>query len=1071
MTLSKTLSAGVAAIAITTAFAAVTAPTPAFAQSTTGAIRGSVVGPNGQPVSGAQVTITDQTTGASTSATTGPSGAFSARGLSVSGLYSVRVVTDQYADQTVADIRLTLGDTTNVPFQLSGTTASDEIVVVASRGTVAEVATGPSAIFSAADLADLPVVNRDIKDVIRLDPRITIDESFERGIRCVGSNERFNSLTVDGVRQNDDFGLNNNGYPTQRLPFPFDVSEQVAVEIAPVDVEYGGFTGCNVNVVTKSGGNEFHGRLFVDYNFAGLHGDSLEGDPVNKPESDEKSYGAVITGPIIKDRLFFTAAYEKFKGSDSFNTGPEGSGRANEVNGVTQADVDTVTQILNDVYGFDPLGLPNSASVQDERFYVKLNGYITDNHRFELAYQDTFGDNVVPQNTSASAGDLGLASNWYRRSEDLEAYSGRLFSEWTDNFSTEVRISYQDRVTGQNSLNGTDFAQFEIATPGGGAIFVGPDSFRHANALAASVWNVKFKGEYAYGDHLFKLGYERDIYEAFNLFVPFSEGQAEFDSIADLQAMMPSAIFYQNAGTNVKADGAATFKRSLNTAYVQDDWSLQSNVTLTAGLRFDWISMKTAPAFNQIVLDRFGVPNDTTFDGLSLLQPRVGLDWDVTDRFNVSAGVGRFSGGDPSVWLSNSFSNTGFLPGSSFSADPMVINGFDGFTLPQAMQDEVAASSALGTGATALVDPDYKMSSIWRFTLGAKYVADFSAIGLGDEWGFGADVLYNIEQDPNIWKNLDLGVIGTAPDGRPIYNTQFGYGNAGVLMLTNSDQKPKTFVVSGYFDKEINLDRFSAKFYGGYAYTDSEDVNPATSSTQQSNFENIAAIDYNNPIVARSNYGVTHAFTARVDLGYEFIRDLQTRLSLTGQLNSGKPFSYTFDTSGSSSGDAVATDTNLFGDSDRSEDRSLLYIPSGPGAGDDPLVIYGAGFDLAGFNQFLAATGLDAYRGQIAPRNGFESDWWGKIDLRFEQELPGLRDGDRLRFIIDVDNFTNLLNDDWGVYRELTFGNSGHNAEIIAAEIVAGQYQFNSFDPDPAEQSRIFEASVWEINFGLRYDF
>ncbi len=1070
MKFTKRLSAGVAAIALSTAFATVVTA-PAMAQSTTGAIRGTVTGPSGQPVSGARVTITDTTTGASTTTTTGSGGTFSARGLSVSGLYSVSVDTDSFADQTISDIRLGVGDTTNVPVRLGGSSSDDTIVVTASRSSTVQVATGPSAVFSSADLSDLPVVNRDIKDVIRLDPRITIDESFERGIRCVGSNERFNSLTVDGVRQNDDFGLNNNGYPTQRLPFPFDVSEQVAVEIAPIDVEYGGFTGCNVNVVTKSGGNEFHGRGFVDNNFASFHGSSLEGDPVNKPDNPERSYGGVITGPIIKDRLFFTAAYEKFKGSETFNTGPAGSGRANEVDEVTQADVDRVTQILQNVYGFDPLGLPSSAATQDERFYVKLNGFITDNHRFELAYQDTFGDTVVPQNTSASQGDLGLASNWYARSEDLEAYSGRLFSDWTDTFSTEMRVSFQDRVTGQNSLNGIDFAQMEIGTPGGGAIFVGPDSFRHANALAAEVWNVKFKGEYNAGDHLFKAGYERDIYSAFNLFVPFSEGQAEYDSIDDLENMMPSAIFYQNAGSNNKFDGAATFKRSLNSAYIQDDWTAADDVTVVVGLRYDWISMKTAPAFNQTVLDRFGVPNDTNFDGISLIQPRVGVSWDATPNLNISAGAGRFSGGDPSVWLSNSFSNTGFLPGSSFSADPMVINGFDGFNLPADMQAAVASSSALGSGATALVDPDYEMSSIWRFTLGANYIADLSNIGLGADWNFGVDLLYNIEENPNIWQNLDLGVIGTAPDGRPIYNTQFGYGNAGVLMLTNSDTKPETKVISGYFSKDFEAGKFGAKLYGGYAYTDSEDVNPATSSTQQSNFENVAAIDYNNPIIARSNYGVTHAFTARVDLSYEFIDDLKTRLSLTGQLNSGKPFSYTFDTSGSSSGDAVAGGSNLFGDSDRSEDRSLIYVPSGPGASDDPLVIYDAGFDLAGFNAFLAATGLDEYRGQIAPRNSFESDWWGKVDLRFEQELPGFREGDRIRFIVDVDNFTNLIDDSWGVYRELTFGNSGHNAEIVSAEIVGNQFQFNSFNDSPAEQSRIFGASVWEINLGFRYDF
>ena len=1062
MKLMKTLSAGAAAIALTTALGSV-----AFAQSTTGGIRGTIVGPNGAPVSGATVTITNMNTGASRSIVTGGNGTYSARGLDVSGSYSVSVDSTQYVDETIDGIRLSVGDITSVPFQLDAG-SGDEIVVTASRSTVADVAAGPSSVFSANDLATLPALNRDIKDILRLDPRINIDESFERGIRCVGSNERFNSLTVDGVRQNDDFGLNNNGFPTQRLPFPFDVVEQLAVEIAPVDVEYGGFTGCNINAVTKSGGNEFSGRLFLDYNFASFHGDSLEGSPVSQPDNDERSWGGVVTGPIIKDRLFFTAAYERFKGADTVNTGPAGSSFASQVDEVTQDDLDQITSIMNSVYGFDPGTIPASSDVADERFYIKLNGYLSDQHRIELTYQDTFGDNVVPQNTSTGFGELSLSSNWYRRSEDLEVYSARLFSEWTDRLSTEVRVSYQDRVTGQDSLNGSDFAQFEIGTAGGGTVFVGPDPFRHANRLEVDVWNIKFKTEYDAGDHLLKAGYEADIYDVFNVFVPFSEGVAAFDSIADLQAQTPADIFYLNAGSNNSDDGAGEFSRTVHTFYAQDNWSPQSDLTVIAGLRFDWWSMSQAPEFNQIVVDRFGVPNNTTFDGLTLLQPRIGLEYAATDSLNISLGAGRFSGGDPSVWLSNSFSNTGLITGTAFSNDPLVIDGFDGVNIPAAMQASVTAGAAAGTGQTSLVDPNYKISSIWRFSAGAEYFADLSGIWLGDGWRFSADFLYTIQENPNIWQNLDLGVIGTAPDGRPIYNSQFGYGNGGVLMLTNSDLSPETIVLSGTMSKEWEWDRFSGAFYAGYAYTDAEDVNPATSSTQQSNFENVAAIDYNNPIIARSNYGLEHAFTARFDLAYEFVDNLKTKLSIVGQLNSGKPFSYTFDTNGGS--DAFAGGANLFGDSDDSERRSQLYVPSGL---SDPLV------DLSMLSNqqvnelfaFFTNSGLDQYAGQIAPRNAFESDWWGKIDLRFEQEFRGFREGDRLRFIIDIDNFTNLLDDDWGIYRELTFGGSGHNAAIVESEISGGQFVFTDTNISAADQDRIFGVSVWEINFGLRYDF
>ena len=79
-------------------------------------------------------------------------------------------------------------------------------------------------------LQDYPAINRDIRDVIRFDPRIYQDAAFVGAIHCAGASPRFNSLTVDGVRMNDAFGLNSNGYPTERMPFSYDAINQVAVE-------------------------------------------------------------------------------------------------------------------------------------------------------------------------------------------------------------------------------------------------------------------------------------------------------------------------------------------------------------------------------------------------------------------------------------------------------------------------------------------------------------------------------------------------------------------------------------------------------------------------------------------------------------------------------------------------------------------------------------------------------------------------------------------------------------------------------------------------------------------------
>jgi molybdopterin/thiamine biosynthesis adenylyltransferase len=175
-------------------------------------------------------------------------------------------------------------------------------------------------------------INRDLKDIVRLDPRVYLDESFNDSIQCAGAHPRFNSLTVDGIGLNDGFGLNSNGYPTQQMPFPFDAIQNISVELAPFDVEYGSFTACNINAVTKSGTNEFHGSAFYDYGDDSLVGDQSEGDEYNAPAFEEKRYGFTLGGPILKDRLFFFGAYEKFEGPGaSIDRVPENSSRAGSV--------------------------------------------------------------------------------------------------------------------------------------------------------------------------------------------------------------------------------------------------------------------------------------------------------------------------------------------------------------------------------------------------------------------------------------------------------------------------------------------------------------------------------------------------------------------------------------------------------------------------------------------------------------------------------------------------------------------------------------------------------------------
>jgi hypothetical protein len=283
-------------------------PVASNAQEQTSSIRGTIVASDGSPAAGASIRVTDTRTGAGRSTSADGQGVFAAARLRIGGPYTVQITASGQAEQTITDIYVALGETYTFDVALSPDTM-DEIVVTAAVLDTVQVAIGPSTTFNLEDLQDAPAINRDITDVVRIDPRMHVDEAGNRGdsIHCGGAHHRFNSLTIDGVRMNDQFGLNSNGYPTARQPFSYDAIQQVAVEMAPFDVQYGGFTACNINAVTRSGTNEFHGSAFYDYTSDSFIGDKLEGDDVDLDSWDKKRYGFSIGGPVMTEPNYLHA--------------------------------------------------------------------------------------------------------------------------------------------------------------------------------------------------------------------------------------------------------------------------------------------------------------------------------------------------------------------------------------------------------------------------------------------------------------------------------------------------------------------------------------------------------------------------------------------------------------------------------------------------------------------------------------------------------------------------------------------------------------------------------------------
>lgn len=1120
-------------------------PATAAAQQITSGIEGRVLGDAGTPVAGATVTVLDTRTGQTRTITTGSDGAFRTESLVPGGPYTVTATAPGFEGQTVEGVFITISGNTDFTFELSQGSAGDIIVVTGARVNVQQLAVGPGTAFDEATLEAFPSLTRDVRDIIRLDPRVSLDRDNEVDrISCLGGNDRSNTFTVDGIVQADVFGLNGTPFAARNaLPLPFDVIRETSVEFAPFDVEYSDFTGCLVNVVTKSGTNDFHGSAFYTMRNADLRGDSIDGTPNEVDDFREERWGATLGGPIIPDRLFFYAGYEETDLADANDFGPAGAGFPNEADFVDQAQFDRFSQIARDVYGQETGGYPRTLPESSVRYFGRLDAYITDGQRLEATYQrleetnvesDFGGSNLTGLN---SFEDEGTISDYY---------SVRLYSDWSDRVSTEIRLSRAEVGDVQGPVGGGE-AQSDnpitrlvvgVRQPGDdgilntadddfGVLSTGPGIFRSANQLDTKVDQARFVMNIDADEHQFKIGAEVNDLDVFNLFAINATGSLYFANLDDFEQglITTGSTFFPDAeevfngqayGGDINAtptgdinEAAASFGRQIYSIYAQDEWAATDQLTLTAGLRFQFYD-GDSPRFNPAFAARYGFTNATGFDKLPpVVLPRLAATYELdNDGFlsntRVTAGVGIFSGGDPVVFFSNAFSNNGFSTGlgTTLACNPavtdVVVGGtFTGF--PQCATDAGSAQAAAGLADTQSTDPNFRNPTVTRANFGISTEIGTES-GFFSNWRVNVDYIYSHFNNPLNFVDLsqtprvDRGLNGFTIDGRPIYqaidptaagcNAQIvGTGGTGVtytnvtpacfntrrddeIQLTNGpgyDSHIASFLLSKTFDGGLFTENGSTAFRFGYAFTDSNNYRNVGSSTATSNYDVTAAFDRQAPAISTSNFETRHNVTAALSFREEFFGDYATRLGIYFNAREGRPYSLTFDGGG------------VFNDSSSGSGNALLYIPTGP---NDPNIAPGSEATATALLDYLANSEVgeqcDFTPGQTIERNSCRNDWFYDLDLRFSQELPflgsvtGLVD-DRIELFADFDNFLNFLDDGANVFRRR--GGFQQTVDLVDVGVDAqGRYILSGFNPDD-ENFISTSSSIWKVQIGVRYEF
>jgi len=805
---------------------------PAFAQNTTAGIAGRVLAADGKPVAGAVVAIRHNESGSVNNATTDADGRYAARGLRAGGPYTITISKGGQAE-TREGVFLALAETLAFDATLGQATAT---VVVTGQGGASKFnsgSMGSGTNINSAQLNALASIQRNLQDYARTDPRVAQTDKERGEISAGGQNSRYNTITIDGVNISDTFGLEGNNLPTLKQPISIDAIQSVQVNLSNYDVTQKGYTGANINAVTKSGTNEWHGGVYYVFRNDQLVGDRWDrakDDYFLAPAFKETTKGVSIGGPIIKDKLFVYANYEELHSSRGTPTfGPVGSPLQNVA--ITPSSIASFQSIAKSKYGIDvgTLDVPSGAEVVVKDKLLKLDWNISDNHRANLRYTKTEQTEPIFSNFSSSS--LGLTTNWYNQGKVVETKVAQLFSDWTPEFSTEVKLSRRDYDS--VPVNGSTLPQialnFQNALPAGMAastptsrfLDAGTERSRQFNQLFTTTDDMYFGGTLTLGGHEIKAGADYTNNKIFNAFLQDVYGNYTFRCINSSASLsynsLPGGINCATASVadNEKAvlenfergrasafqvqapfagktlqDGVARWSIADTGLFLQDTWKVNKNLTFNAGVRMDKLSVPDKPianaaaaapmvagnaATNTRQTGGFGLDNSVTVDGESLVQPRLGfnlrMDTEDKRKMQLRGGIGLFQGAAATVWLSNPFSNTGVATrfvGCGGSFSACPTT--DGLFNPDPNKQPTTFGGSPPAAGVDFIQPGMNQPSVWKANLGLEAELPWYGLTASAEW------MHTKNKLGIYYRQLNLGAVTrTGSDGRELYYNANGY--------------------------------------------------------------------------------------------------------------------------------------------------------------------------------------------------------------------------------------------------------------------------------------------------------
>ena len=612
----------------------------AQSQANTGNIEGRVTDPNTASVPNVTVTATNLATGLQKSAQTNDEGIFRIVFLPP-GAYKVETSGAQgFTPATFTNVIVTVGGQTPLDIQLAVGNATVAMVDVSAEGQVVETTrTSVSSVVNERAIQNLPVNGRNFLDFATLTPSVVRDPTRQGDLAVGGQKGTLNSLQVDGADNNNTFFGQSFGRTGTRPPYQFSEEsvQEFQVNQNGFSAEFGRAGGAVINVVTKSGTNEWHGSAFEFFRDEALNSNTpiLTARGAKRPKSQINQFGATLGGPIKHDRAFFFFAYDGQRSNVPNVVDPP--------NFFAQpANIRNLLLPFMDTYQIG----------RDQDVYM-IKSDIKLNNANQLVLR--FNQQNFTGNNNENSGPLSVEEHSGNSVAKTTTFSGSLISTLTPILINEFRFQFgRDREPGEAN---SDVTEARIQT-GGGFLQLGRNNFspRETTIKRAQFIDVV---SYTRGKHNLKFGADLNFDRVFNFFPGLFTGQFTFNSYALFASNTPAAFTQNFAGTGTSG---GTTNPDLNELglFVQDDWRVSPKFTLNLGLRYDLQDMADPTVNNpSAALAAAGLNTTTPVRDRNNFGPRFGFSYAFNDKTVMRGGYGIFFGRTPAIMLGTAHSQNG----------------------------------------------------------------------------------------------------------------------------------------------------------------------------------------------------------------------------------------------------------------------------------------------------------------------------------------------------------------------------------------------------------------------------